>query len=99
MQDAVQRLLARHHSEVVVGGDGARAVALALAAVRAVAKEHGFTVEELLGAKPVIRTTAKGVAKYANPDDPSQTWSGRGRQPAWVKAALATGKPMASLAI
>jgi DNA-binding protein H-NS len=71
----------------------------ALAAVRAVAKEHGFTVEELLGAKPVIRTTAKGVAKYANPDDPSQTWSGRGRQPAWVKAALAAGKPMASLAI
>ena len=34
-QDAVQRLLARHHTEVVVGGDGARAVALALAAVRA----------------------------------------------------------------
>jgi hypothetical protein len=34
-QDAVQRLLGRHQSEVVVGGDGARAVTLALAAVRA----------------------------------------------------------------
>ena len=34
-QDAVQKLLARHQTEVVVGGDGARAVTLALAAVRA----------------------------------------------------------------
>jgi hypothetical protein len=34
-QDAVQKLLARHQTEIVVGGDGARAVTLALAAVRA----------------------------------------------------------------
>lgn len=26
--------------------------------------------------------------KYRNPDDASQTWSGRGKQPLWVVAAL-----------
>lgn len=71
----------------------------ALAAVRAVAKEHGFTLEELMGAKPAGKTGPKGVAKYANPADPSQTWSGRGRQPAWVKAALAAGKQLSTMAI
>lgn len=71
----------------------------ALAAVRAVAKEHGFSLEELMGAKPAGKATAKGVAKYANPADPSQTWSGRGRQPAWIKAALAAGKSLDTMAI
>ena len=34
-QESVQRLLARHQTEVVAGGDGARAVSLALRALRA----------------------------------------------------------------
>ena len=71
----------------------------ALAAVRAVAKEHGFSLEELMGAKPAGKAAAKGVARYANPADPSQTWSGRGRQPAWIKAALAAGKSLDTMAI
>jgi DNA-binding protein H-NS len=29
--------------------------------------------------------------KYQNPDDPSETWSGRGKQPRWLVAALKTG--------
>ena len=31
--------------------------------------------------------------KYVNPDDPTQTWSGRGKEPAWLVALRAkTGK-------
>ena len=45
------------------------------------------------------KSTTKGVAKYANPADPNQTWTGRGRQPAWVKQALAEGKDLSSMAI
>ena len=26
--------------------------------------------------------------KYRNPEEPSETWSGRGKQPRWLKAAL-----------
>ena len=29
--------------------------------------------------------------KYQNPEEPSETWSGRGRQPRWLTAALRTG--------
>jgi DNA-binding protein H-NS len=31
------------------------------------------------------------AAKYANPDDPSETWTGRGRQPRWLAARLKQG--------
>ena len=30
-------------------------------------------------------------AKYRNPNVPSETWSGRGKQPRWLSAALKTG--------
>jgi DNA-binding protein H-NS len=29
--------------------------------------------------------------KYRNPEEPSETWSGRGKQPRWLVAALKTG--------
>ena len=31
-------------------------------------------------------------AKYRNPNEPSETWSGRGKQPRWLTAALNTGR-------
>ena len=40
-----------------------------------------------------------GGPKYRNPDNPAQTWSGKGKRPAWVKAALAAGKSLESLEI
>jgi DNA-binding protein H-NS len=30
-------------------------------------------------------------AKYRNPNEPSETWSGRGKQPRWLSAALKSG--------
>jgi DNA-binding protein H-NS len=30
--------------------------------------------------------------KYRNPKDPSETWSGRGKQPRWLVGLLKTGK-------
>lgn len=30
------------------------------------------------------RTRAPGVPKYRNPADPAQTWTGRGKRPAWL---------------
>jgi DNA-binding protein H-NS len=33
----------------------------------------------------------KVLAKYRNPDSPSETWSGRGKQPRWLVAALKAG--------
>jgi DNA-binding protein H-NS len=37
--------------------------------------------------------------KYRNPENPAETWSGKGKRPAWVEAALAGGKSLESLEI
>jgi DNA-binding protein H-NS len=63
----------------------------ALKSAEAAAREHGYTLKELMGGKSAS-TKAAGVAKYANPADASQTWSGKGRQPEWFKTAMAAGK-------
>jgi len=34
---------------------------------------------------------------YRNPDNPAETWSGKGLQPAWVQAALARGRSLDDL--
>ena len=38
-------------------------------------------------------------AKYANPDNPSETWAGRGRKPRWVDDQLKNGKTLDDLLI
>ena len=42
---------------------------------------------------------ANVAAKYANPADASQTWTGRGRKPKWVVELLASGKSLDDAAI
>jgi DNA-binding protein H-NS len=37
--------------------------------------------------------------KYRNPQEPSETWSGRGRQPRWLTTALTTGHAIEEFAI
>ena len=37
--------------------------------------------------------------KFRNPDNPGETWSGRGRQPRWVVEQLTLGKRMEELKI
>ena len=54
------------------------------------ARASGFSVAELFGRKG--KNGSKGVAKYRNPKDPSQTWTGRGRRPNWMVAAGGDGK-------
>ncbi|MCC5969976.1 MAG: H-NS histone family protein [Pararhodobacter sp.] len=70
----------------------------ALSEVEAFARERGLTLADLsqISTKRVRKPAAP---KYANPADPSQTWSGRGRHPRWVAAALADGKTLDDLAI
>ena len=37
--------------------------------------------------------------KYRNPDQPSETWSGRGKQPRWLVAQLRLGKRIEDFSI
>jgi DNA-binding protein H-NS len=76
---------------------------VARAAAEAAAAKFGFKLSELTGpAKKEpskSKATKSGQAKYANPQDPSQTWSGKGRQPGWFKDAIASGADPASLKV
>jgi DNA-binding protein H-NS len=45
------------------------------------------------------RSYPKVHPKYQNPDDPSQTWAGRGRTPRWVSEMLTAGKNIDDLRI
>ena len=67
-------------------------------AVQKIARKHGLTVSEVLGKKRKSRTPPV-PAKYRNPDNPSQTWSGRGRRPAWFLKATEKGTSPESLEI
>lgn len=62
-------------------------------------KDEGFTFEDVFGARRTRRATTKVAPKYRNPDDPAQTWSGRGKRPRWFNAALKAGKKEKDLLI
>lgn len=70
----------------------------ALAELEEKAKALGFSLAELTGASSG-RKRSPSVAKYANPANAADTWSGRGRKPRWFSEALAKGKKPEDLAI
>lgn len=51
--------------------------------------EAGFKVTDIFGGRGGKGRTV--AAKYANPDDPSETWTGRGRKPRWLNAKVQEG--------
>ena len=66
----------------------------ALAAAEKAAADHGFSLAEITGMAPRKGKTGSKTsapAKYRNPADTTQTWTGKGRQPAWFKDALSNG--------
>lgn len=66
----------------------------------ALAKELNTTVADLFGfGKAGQRTGRKLPAKYMNPANPSQTWSGRGKRPNWLVAELNKGKELGDFLI
>ena len=73
----------------------------ALDAAKKAAAEFGFSLDELTGKRSGKTGGAKaaGAAKFANPADKTQTWTGKGRQPVWYKEAISAGKTPEDLAI
>jgi len=71
-----------------------------LSQMEALAQERGFSMNELVGSKG--RGKGKGsvsAAKYANPDNRAETWTGRGRKPNWLVEKLKKGAKIDDFAI
>ena len=75
-----------------------RQKAEARAAAVAAARAYGFSLEEVLGAE-TSKKKSKVAAKYTHPEDPTLTWTGRGRTPKWVMEARAAGQSLKDLEI
>jgi DNA-binding protein H-NS len=75
----------------------------AIEKILAIAKSVGSTVEDLMaGTKAGAKPKAPGTAvapRYRNPADSTQQWTGRGRQPKWVKDWVEAGNDLEGLRI
>ena len=58
---------------------------------RELAASSGLSLEEVLGGQAAKKSLP---AKYRNPDNPGQAWSGRGLKPIWLQEKLAQGKTL-----
>ena len=64
----------------------------ALEKLKAVARESGFELSDLLnGKRPRANSGVPVPVKYRSKTDPSLTWTGRGRAPKWVQEYLNGG--------
>lgn len=58
-----------------------------------IARNAGLSEKDLRAIKAPKTLKPQSVkVKYRNPHDRTQQWTGRGRQPAWIKAWIASGK-------
>ena len=63
------------------------------------AKALGFRLEELVSDKSTKKTKKPVAPKYQHPENPSLTWSGRGRKPKFVLEHLDNGGSLDDLLI
>ncbi len=69
--------------------------------VRALMSEYGLTAADLSGKAAVKAPGGRGIkvaVKYRNAAT-GDTWSGRGLQPKWLKAALAAGRKIEDFSV
>lgn len=98
----LQELLAKKEAlEQEIENTKKRERADAIAKVRSLMAEYGLTVADL-SAKPGPKAGGtkgrKVAAKYRNKAT-GESWSGRGLQPKWLKAALASGRKLEDFAV
>lgn len=73
----------------------------AVAQIKSLMAEYGLTLADIgarAAAAPARKASGKVAAKYRNVDT-GETWSGRGLQPNWLKAALASGRPLSDFSV
>jgi DNA-binding protein H-NS len=58
--------------------------------IRSMVKEAGFEIKDIFGAGGKGKGSV--AIKYRDPENPQNTWTGRGRMPRWLAAATKGGK-------
>lgn len=86
----------RKNVDATIASFELRKKAKARAELEQMAKELGYSLDEILRVKA---RSAKAAPKYRNPEDPTATWSGRGRRPKWLEEALNAGADLGDFLI
>ncbi|MEN9896543.1 MAG: hypothetical protein RLZZ66_192 [Pseudomonadota bacterium] len=55
--------------------------------IQLLAEKGGFKIEDLL-----VKQTKSVEARYLNPENQNETWTGRGKYPKWLQAFLDRGR-------
>ncbi|HET6568322.1 MAG TPA: H-NS histone family protein [Rhodothermales bacterium] len=71
----------------------------ALRKIRSIADEAGIPLSEISGTPRGNKRKGKAPIKYRDPNNPENTWAGRGRKPKWLEEALARGKKVEDFAV
>ena len=89
LQDKIkQEMKKREHQEV----------AKAREQILAIAQSVGVPLKELIG-NGIRAKTGTVAVRYRHPDNSAQKWTGRGRQPKWVKEWVDGGKSLDQLRV
>lgn len=71
----------------------------ALEQIRQLMSEYALKAADLSGRKPAKSGSGSKVAAKYRDAATGETWSGRGLQPRWLKAALASGKKLGDFSV
>ena len=94
----------RANLDKAISTAGERDKRKALQAAEEAVREHGFSLAEIGqlaagGARATKRAKTDGSTRYRKPDNPEQTWSGRGRRPGWIHEAEAAGRSLEDMRV
>lgn len=81
-------------AELLIASKKDQAIEDAYSQIMNIADNVGLSIEQILefGAQKRKKTTRKAVEpRYRNKSNPSDTWTGRGKQPRWLVAELEKG--------
>lgn len=70
--------------------------------IQAILKKEGLTLDEVFPSRGAAKSKRAGTtvaAKFRDPANPENTWSGRGKRPRWFNDALKAGKKEKDLLI
>jgi DNA-binding protein H-NS len=86
-------------AEAMMKEQRAEALDAVVAQIKELAESHKLSLEDIIsklgGSKssgPKSAQTSSVKPQFAHPENPSLTWSGRGRTPAWVLEYVGTDK-------
>jgi DNA-binding protein H-NS len=74
-------------------------VAKAREQILAIAHSVGIPLKDLIGSNVRTKPVATVAVRYRHPSDASLQWTGRGRQPKWVKDWVESGQALAALRV